>query len=1065
MQLTLISSASGTLPFAGGFTFRRGDIPAGQTAAVAGGTAQVTHRTTWPDGSLRIAEVAGTYVSTGAPVALTLSVGAAAAGAALTIANLKATGVTASIGCGAFGTVSWAGTDWDSPFLQWTAGPLMSSWIYRKAVGSDPHLVGWMEVRLWANGAVDVLPWIENGYVNVAAPTNKSATYQFTLGGTARLGAGLAIDLKHHQRTPLLSGAALSHWLDTDPGVSLRHDVAYLQATEMVPSYYVTLAPGSAVVAALPTSFTPLQQGSFTYFGDAMTAQGYQDPIGLLPEHDVAYVTAAQADAATVYASVVRNGYSAGRYGIHYRDESTNRPLRFSDHPTRVIADSAGFSSNGNSTTGTRTPSPTGGNPPTWDTAHSPSVGFLAYLVTGRWYFMEEVLFAATANYLGNGDNTLLRTGAQGLVQTAVDGWQTRASAWDWRAHVQALAVVPDADTALRTELINRANSNIDFFHAMYVAQANNPFGLILPGEQYTGRLSRIAIWQQDMVTAAWGYSRSLGLPLNSTRQTRLAEFFEWKARSIVGRMDAPAGFTFENANRFTIDIYTGTVPGTAGEESLALSQNGFKLGTGPWPVSWAAIYAKTAPLAIPGDNPLVTPGSNALATEFDGTSAARGQWAVLQPALAYAVRWGVPGAAAAYARMLGATNWTSMLLNTWASSAPVWAVKPASGDVPAWMAAAPVGRFTEAPNTAGTGGAPLNAWGTILVDSDLNVRGAAMGGHGDSSDNRSVLAPVGVDTPPGWTVVNPASTQRPPLTNDPPYFTDVGGGNIKPGARHNYAYSILDERPGVRRLFLIGYLGTYPNGLAWNTIDAIDIDTHVWDPPGTWPMIGTNTAQNAFTGIVYGVCRDELTGYIFWKADNYLWRLDPVTRVKTRLSAMWETVAGVGFGGFDVLARFPIAFSASRNALFSLQWGNAQTDGTALLAGELINPSAATPTPRVITFAPSAALSQLTADRPWYAAMDWDKRRGRFVFTGGGIGNAVGGMVTTDWTRVYDIVPNASTVWDVEFAPVLSVSTNPGAVPGAGLNSRFRYVERGHVSGFLVLANQSASIHLFRTR
>ena len=35
--------------------------------------------------------------------------------------------------------------------------------------------------------------------------------------------------------------------------------------------------------------------------------------------------------------SVVRNGYSAGRWEIHYRDENSNRPLRFSQYPNLTM--------------------------------------------------------------------------------------------------------------------------------------------------------------------------------------------------------------------------------------------------------------------------------------------------------------------------------------------------------------------------------------------------------------------------------------------------------------------------------------------------------------------------------------------------------------------------------------------------------------------------------------------------------------------------------------------------------------------------------------------------------
>jgi hypothetical protein len=49
--------------------------------------------------------------------------------------------------------------------------------------------------------------------------------------------------------------------------------------------------------------------------------------------------------------------------------------------------------------------------------------------------------------------------------------------------------------------------------------------------------------------------------------------------------------------------------------------------------------------------------------------------WANLQPALAYAVQHNVPGAQAAYNRMVTAPNWGE-LVNGF-NSAPVWSVAP----------------------------------------------------------------------------------------------------------------------------------------------------------------------------------------------------------------------------------------------------------------------------------------------------------------------------------------------------------------------------------------------------
>lgn len=665
-NIQLQSATTQTAPFSVGHAFKAGDIPAGQSVVCAGAASfHADHKNVWPDGSLKFAVLSGTAALTaGAPLSMALTAGAANVGAPLTLAALKATGIVAAVDAGALGSASWAGTDWDAPDRSWVSGPVMSSWLYRKPVGSDAHLAAWLEVRLFASGAVEVLPWIENGYLNVAAPSNKSETYSFSLGGTQR--ASIAVDLKHHQRTPLINGAALSYWLGADPGVVPLHDRAYLQATELVPTYSATPAANAVAVTGQVTAFAPLQAGGFVYGSDSMAQSGYQTPIGLLPEHDMIYLVAPAASQAAIWASVQRNGYSAGRYGIHYRDESTQRPPRFSQWPNMVIRDSQGFKDNGGSTTGQRTPAVTGGNPPQWDIAHSPSVGFMAYLLTGRCYFMEEAQFAATCNYLGNGNNAALRDGSKGLVQSCLGAWQTRSAAWMWRHLAQALCVTPDADAALRNEFITSAQHNIDHYHGRYVAQPNNPFGIIQPGETYNNKTSNVAIWQQDFFTAAWGYSMCMGLPLSAEYVAKMASFFSWKAKSTTGRLGsfATGGWPYGNADVYAFSSSATGIPDYAS-------------GAGPWRASFSESWAVAAATLAEASSP-----SGWLATA-DGVLAgeimpgAHALWGNFMPGLAYARRHGVPGAQVGYERITSASNYGSLAaaFNTF----PVWSVQAAS--------------------------------------------------------------------------------------------------------------------------------------------------------------------------------------------------------------------------------------------------------------------------------------------------------------------------------------------------------------------------------------------------
>jgi hypothetical protein len=651
------ATAATTAPFCIGFAFKKGDIPAGQGVVGSIAHLQATPLNSWPDGSLKFALVAGRAPLSAATVStVTLSAGTPASGTNLALADLKATGITATVGCGSFGSVAWATTDWDAPFNTWCSGPEMSSWIYRKPVGADSQLVAWLEVRLFADGSVEVLPWIENGYIKVAGPVNKSATYQFTLGGTQRFSA--AIDLPARSRTPLLAGAAVSHWLASDPGVVARHDVLYLQGTELVPSYRASVAADDALVTGLASTYVPLQQGDFSYSSDTMSSSGYAAPIGLLPQHDMLYLVA---NASSIGAAVQRNGYSAGRYAIHYRDENTNKPLRFSAHAT---------TSTNYSSTSDYPAVATGTVAPQWDVAHSPSVGYMAYLLTGRSYFMEQVQFAATANYLFSTDG--VRHGADGWFEPIPGGVQVRQCAWAFRTLMQALVVTPDSDTVMQGEFAASVESNIARFYSRYVATSNNPMGFIQPDFDYStsygtaGAAAATAFmaagWMQDFFTGVYGWALAMNLPISSSAQSQLGSFFQWKAKSIVGRLGPDATGTdywYINAAPYNIAISANHSPDFAG-------------GTGPWLASWNDCYKATNAVAATGQ--LAPFGTTEGQLSAEALPGADSMWGNLQPAIAYAVRHGVPGAAAAYARMTAASNWPA--LATQLDSVPVWSVK-----------------------------------------------------------------------------------------------------------------------------------------------------------------------------------------------------------------------------------------------------------------------------------------------------------------------------------------------------------------------------------------------------
>lgn len=868
-----------------GYAFRKGDVPSGQSliANIAG--LQVTPKNRWPDGSLKFAVVAGMAALSGnTPLTASLSAGTPTVGSALTTANLRSTGATASIGCGSFGSVFWDATDWDAPFQAWISGPQMSSWIYRKPVGGDAHLVAWLEVRLFANGAVEVLPWVENGYLRVANPTSKAATFSFILGGTQRFSA--AIDLPNHCRTPLVSGAALSHWLGSDPQVVVKHDTAYLQATALVPSYRATVPANSAAINSLVTTYIPLQAGNHSM---AMGSGGYHGSIGLLPDWDVLYLTSPSPKA---YAGLIANAYGAGRYGIHFRDEATNRPMRFSSYPNLVVGGGSGISSSGASSTNSYTPNASGTSPATWASSHHPSLGFTAYLVTGRWYFMEEVQFVATLNYLKNTDTS--RSASQGIFQSAAGANTTRGAAWAVRSLAQAACATPDDDSALRSEFLNSLQANVDWNHALYVAKPNNPFGWVAPYSDYTGVGDQIyfeAAWMQDFYTAAFGYAKALEPALPAASSQRLTEFFAWKAQSIIGRLGGTAStdFLYADAAVYTIAVAPTDTPD-------------FMTGKGPWHANWGAIYADTLNAPNPGS------ASGLRGAYYPDASS---YWGNLQPAIAYALQHQVAGASAAYQRMTGAANW-QQLVDAF-NATPVWSVQPVAnvsapppppapseGTIPAWVAALPLWQWYEIPNTAlssvdptvrplgGTGpSSKIDAWcGACLKRSGSVYMLGAAGGHGDYAGNEVDALALNVATP-GWKQLR-GPTPNSDVINLTQFYLDY-----KPAAGHTYySTQFIDS---LNRMVVIssgGLNGAFPPAPANfpyfgdKRSACFNLSNDDWDSPdyiAQFPGTGDNTAalcvKHPWTGDVY-YSRSYGSGWYRWTSATNTWeKLSAVTR------------------------------------------------------------------------------------------------------------------------------------------------------------------------------------------
>lgn len=645
------------LPFTAGQAFREGDVPAGVSVTSNIAELQVIGKNRWPDGSMKFALVSGRVnVGAGASVVVPLlrSNVSASTGSVVSTADLRTTGAVALVDCGANGNASWSAADWDAPFLTWVSGSEMSSWIYRKPIGSDAHLVAWLEVRCYRGGAVEILPWIENGYLLVAAPGARSGMVTFTLGGSQRFSQSLT--LLNHQRAVLASGTVLSHWLGTDPQLTPTHDTAYMQATRLTPAYRGHTSQSSALWTRQAASYTPLAQAGFP---NNMGSAGYDTSIGPLPEWDVAYLTSS-GDPRALRACMI-NGYAAGRYGIHFRDEATNRVPRFSTHTGLVLADSSNIKSIGSGDT--TTPTASGSPPPQYYTSHAPALGYFAYLLTGRFYFMEETQFQAIAAHFKTGAAS--RQGAKGTFEPSAGAHQTRSAAWSWRTLAYCASATPDDDTALRNEFVASLGENASYLLERY--GRGNPFGVVKNYSSYAdgvpaGDLQSthygVAPWQEDFLTYAICQARELKI-LAGAAASVLDQLVVWKCQSVVGRLGSTRAdeYSFKRAAQYEMIVARTPTPDWAAPG-------------GGWLSDWGEVFRVTHGYA----NDASTTPPNLVGGYFpDPTS----YWGNMVPAISFAVDAGVTGARAAYDRVVGAANFAEFEAGF--DDNPVWGVRPRS--------------------------------------------------------------------------------------------------------------------------------------------------------------------------------------------------------------------------------------------------------------------------------------------------------------------------------------------------------------------------------------------------
>lgn len=512
---------------------------------------QMDVKATHADGSVRHAVLSAVVPSLAAGQLRTISLvksTAAPFASQVTTANALNSGFTASVDATLNGVRYSASADSllkkGTGVSTWLSGPVANEWhvntpLMTASGVAHPHLTARFAIRWYESvkkARIDVT--VENNWAYAPAPQNFTYDARVTVGGKAVYDKA-ALTHFHHARWRKV------FWWGDAPKINVKHNTAYLIKTGAVPNYdqtvsipETTLAESGAAWARSTTE--PMGVG---FAQSYMPATGGRMDIGLLPGWAASHVLSMDKRSRDI---TLGTGDLAGSWSIHYRDQKTDRPVSVIDYPYMTLLGRG--SDTRNKTTGQYEAFPGCAaadlckSPYTADSSHQPSLAYLPYLLTGDYYYLEELQFWTMWNILS--PNPGYREYAKGIIQRT----QVRGQAWSLRTLAQAAYITPDNDR-LKSHFVQFMSNNLDWYSNLYLNPATtNKLGVITNGSALVYNSDRgISPWQDDFFTAALGHTAELGF-------TKAAELLKWKTKFVVDRMTAP-GACWIGASMYSMNI------------------------------------------------------------------------------------------------------------------------------------------------------------------------------------------------------------------------------------------------------------------------------------------------------------------------------------------------------------------------------------------------------------------------------------------------------------------------------------------------------------------------------
>jgi hypothetical protein len=427
----------------------------------------------------------------------------------------------------------------------WLAGPVATEWLVSAPLTTNsgiahPHLSARFAIRWYSDiKKIRVDVTVENNWAYEPAPQN--FTYDAKVLVAAKpVYTKPALTHLHHARW-----RKVFWWGGEAPQVHVKHNIAYLIGTRALPNYDQTIMIPESSLTSLKAKWTgaitePMAVGLANPY---MPSTGGRDDIGLLPGWAAQYLLSMDKRAKE---ATLGTADLAGSWSAHYRDRNTDRPISLVDYPYMTILGRTGDTMNPVSKKYEAFPAcataTSCASPNVQDTSHQPSFAYLPYLVTGDYYYLEELQFWAMYNVFSS--NPGYRQNVKGLFQSD----QVRGQAWALRTVAEAAYITPDNDS-LKSHFAGFVNNNLDWYNTMYTNNATaNGLGVVTNGYSLVySSGTGLAPWQDDFFTSAVGHTAELGFK-------KAESLLLWKSKFPLERMTG-AGSCWISAAMYTMIV------------------------------------------------------------------------------------------------------------------------------------------------------------------------------------------------------------------------------------------------------------------------------------------------------------------------------------------------------------------------------------------------------------------------------------------------------------------------------------------------------------------------------